>query len=147
MSNCYNLLPNSFHCRGNKGIIRKRQWTSFDMYGNIETPKLQSTFQYHCTSKNRLVLQRTIADSFNICCIHLSMYSVCPRTECPDGFYGEDCGEKCECENKGRCDHQTGRCTCTPGWRGRTCTKREYCTFFSFFNNLLLNFIDKQVFH
>ena len=106
------------------------------MYGNIGTPKLQSTFQYHSSSINRLYLQRTISDILNICCMHLSMYSVYPHAECPDGFYGEDCGEKCECENKGQCDHQTGRCTCTPGWRGRTCTKREEYTFLLFFKSI-----------
>lgn len=40
---------------------------------------------------------------------------------CPDGFYGLDCGQMCECRNGARCHHITGACLCTAGWAGPHC--------------------------
>lgn len=42
-------------------------------------------------------------------------------TVCPDGFYGLDCGQMCECRNGARCHHITGACLCTAGWAGPHC--------------------------
>ena len=42
---------------------------------------------------------------------------------CADGFYGPGCESKCECSNGAACDHVSGACTCTEGWRGRICDK------------------------
>jgi len=42
-------------------------------------------------------------------------------SECPDGFYGLDCGQMCECRNGARCHHITGACLCTAGWAGPHC--------------------------
>ncbi|KAM7399500.1 hypothetical protein PAMP_018767 [Pampus punctatissimus] len=43
------------------------------------------------------------------------------RNMCPDGFYGLDCGQMCECRNGARCHHITGACLCTAGWAGPHC--------------------------
>ncbi|KAI9528924.1 hypothetical protein NQZ68_015690 [Dissostichus eleginoides] len=44
-----------------------------------------------------------------------------PQHVCPDGFYGLDCGQMCECRNGARCHHITGGCLCTAGWAGPHC--------------------------
>ena len=38
--------------------------------------------------------------------------------KCPYRTYGQGCKERCNCQNGGNCDHISGACTCTPGWRG-----------------------------
>ena len=38
--------------------------------------------------------------------------------KCPYGSYGQNCTEACNCQNGGNCDHISGACNCTPGWRG-----------------------------
>ena len=38
--------------------------------------------------------------------------------KCPYGSYGQNCTEACNCQNEGSCDHISGACNCTPGWRG-----------------------------
>jgi len=42
-------------------------------------------------------------------------------SECPPGFYGANCTEKCNCANNSTCNPKNGRCRCQPGWRGRQC--------------------------
>lgn len=42
---------------------------------------------------------------------------------CPPGFYGIGCAEQCDCANGATCDHVSGACYCTPGWRGMRCDK------------------------
>lgn len=45
--------------------------------------------------------------------------------ECSTGFYGEQCGSKCDhCLNDTACDHITGYCLkgCEPGYQGINCT-------------------------
>ena len=44
-------------------------------------------------------------------------------SECPEGYYGESCAEKCMCMNGATCDSETGSCICKTGWRGRLCGK------------------------
>ena len=44
-------------------------------------------------------------------------------SECPEGYYGESCAEKCMCMNGASCDSETGSCICKTGWRGRLCGK------------------------
>lgn len=46
-------------------------------------------------------------------------------TECVAGRFGADCQQRCECENSGQCDRQTGRCSCSGGWVGERCEKGE----------------------
>ena len=38
--------------------------------------------------------------------------------KCPYGSYGQDCRERCKCQNGGSCDHVSGACSCPAGWRG-----------------------------
>ena len=38
--------------------------------------------------------------------------------KCPYRTYGQGCKERCNCQNGGSCDHISGACTCTPGWKG-----------------------------
>jgi len=42
-------------------------------------------------------------------------------SECPDGFYGQDCLDECSCEN-GDCHHVTGVCNCSAGYVGSSCS-------------------------
>lgn len=55
-------------------------------------------------------------------------YDVCGvvRVECPEGRFGEQCSQTCGCQNGARCDHVSGRCSCTAGWTGVSCELREY---------------------
>lgn len=46
-------------------------------------------------------------------------------TECVTGRFGADCQQRCECENGGQCDRQTGRCSCSAGWIGERCERGE----------------------
>ncbi len=47
-------------------------------------------------------------------------------TECPEGYYGDDCAGVCACENVARCDHITGECNCPAGWTGEACSEGKY---------------------
>lgn len=42
-------------------------------------------------------------------------------TECPQGTYGYGCRQICDCLNNSTCDHITGTCYCSPGWKGARC--------------------------
>lgn len=41
--------------------------------------------------------------------------------ECPAGFYGADCRQRCLCQNGATCDKTSGKCTCASGWTGTAC--------------------------
>lgn len=41
--------------------------------------------------------------------------------ECPAGFYGADCRQRCLCQNGATCDKTNGKCTCGSGWMGTAC--------------------------
>lgn len=41
--------------------------------------------------------------------------------ECPAGTYGYGCRQICDCLNNSTCDHITGTCYCSPGWKGARC--------------------------
>lgn len=48
----------------------------------------------------------------------------CPRVlfpECPAGFYGADCRQRCLCQNGATCNRTNGKCTCVSGWTGTAC--------------------------
>ena len=47
-------------------------------------------------------------------------------TGCAEGTYGPQCQQPCMCANGAACDHVSGACTCTPGWRGTFCDKRKF---------------------
>ena len=57
-------------------------------------------------------------------------------SECPEGYYGESCAEKCMCMNGASCDSETGSCICKTGWRGRLCGKGS--VFYGFMERPLL---------
>lgn len=54
-------------------------------------------------------------------------------SECPAGTYGYGCRQICDCLNNSTCDHITGTCYCSPGWKGARCdqgkdtSKGSYC--------------------
>jgi hypothetical protein len=39
-------------------------------------------------------------------------------TECHEGQWGTACSQRCQCQNGATCNHVTGECKCTEGWRG-----------------------------
>lgn len=41
--------------------------------------------------------------------------------KCPAGTYGYGCRQVCDCLNNSTCDHITGTCYCSPGWKGPRC--------------------------
>lgn len=43
------------------------------------------------------------------------------ETNCPSGYYGENCDQVCRCLNNSSCDAETGSCICAPGWTGDDC--------------------------
>lgn len=57
-------------------------------------------------------------------CLHVCC-GLCVWAECPQGRFGEQCSQTCECQNGARCDHVSGRCSCTAGWTGAICHLRE----------------------
>lgn len=44
-------------------------------------------------------------------------------SECIAGMYGPGCSKKCMCQNSAECDHISGACICSDGWRGLYCDK------------------------
>ncbi|XP_078701928.1 fibroblast growth factor receptor 2-like [Branchiostoma floridae x Branchiostoma belcheri] len=40
---------------------------------------------------------------------------------CPEGYFGQDCTTKCNCENAAKCDHVNGTCSCPVSWYGSKC--------------------------
>lgn len=44
---------------------------------------------------------------------------------CPPGHYGEQCSNKCLCQNGGFCHSVTGQCSCPPGHTGAACELGE----------------------
>ncbi|KAG5836730.1 hypothetical protein ANANG_G00231660 [Anguilla anguilla] len=49
------------------------------------------------------------------------------RTRCPAEFWGPDCRELCPCHPHGRCQAETGACTCLPGRWGPACESACAC--------------------
>lgn len=45
---------------------------------------------------------------------------------CPAGWFGLGCHMRCSCANDGLCHPVTGRCTCAPGWTGRSCQRGRW---------------------
>lgn len=40
---------------------------------------------------------------------------------CPEGTYGENCSNECQCSNGAKCSPESGMCLCPTGWRGQQC--------------------------
>ncbi|XP_032598831.1 protein draper isoform X3 [Drosophila grimshawi] len=49
--------------------------------------------------------------------------SVHCETNCPSGYYGENCDKVCRCLNNSSCDSESGDCICAPGWTGEDCSE------------------------
>ncbi|XP_035239811.1 scavenger receptor class F member 1 [Anguilla anguilla] len=49
------------------------------------------------------------------------------RTRCPAEFWGPDCRELCPCHPHGRCQAETGACSCLPGRWGPACESACAC--------------------
>lgn len=47
------------------------------------------------------------------------------KQSCPQGSWGRGCRQLCVCRNGASCSPEDGSCTCTPGFRGPTCQRRE----------------------
>lgn len=63
--------------------------------------------------------------------------------DCPAGYWGINCAERCQCKNSGECDTVTGECICPPGYFGRMCEEgRSLFESAKIFNLFLLK-IDK----
>ena len=41
-------------------------------------------------------------------------------------MYGPQCQQECLCQNDAECDHVSGACTCSAGWRSTFCDKRMF---------------------
>lgn len=52
--------------------------------------------------------------------------------ECPAGFFGLGCRQRCQCDNEASCDHISGACTCKVGWTGTFCEKRKLFSWLCF---------------
>lgn len=48
---------------------------------------------------------------------------ICLFVECKNGTFGPGCQRICRCQNGASCEHISGGCFCTPGWRGMFCEK------------------------
>ena len=46
--------------------------------------------------------------------------------ECPQGLWGEECAESCDCSGRGTCSAHDGSCDCDPGWTGLSCQEGIY---------------------
>ena len=40
---------------------------------------------------------------------------------CRKGYWGRNCSQICQCNNRGSCDPVNGKCDCDAGYRGETC--------------------------
>ena len=78
------------------------------------------------------------AISFDVqCCLSTECPNVllqCVFTDCPPGFYGQDCKENCStnCIVPVRCDRMTGQCEggCQAGWTQSKCDSSRNIPFF-----------------
>lgn len=53
--------------------------------------------------------------------LFLGYHGVSCNVTCPEGTYGEDCSNKCQCNNGAKCSPESGMCLCLAGWRGQQC--------------------------
>ena len=59
------------------------------------------------------------------CVGYIELKFILLHAECPDGFYGQDCLDVCNCVN-GDCDFITGFCNCSIGYVGVACDMSKY---------------------
>lgn len=53
-------------------------------------------------------------------CLTVHLHSAY-HTGCAPGTFGYGCQQLCECMNNATCDHVTGTCYCSPGFKGIRC--------------------------
>lgn len=53
-------------------------------------------------------------------CLTVYLHSAC-HIGCAPGTFGYGCQQLCECMNNATCDHVTGTCYCSPGFKGIRC--------------------------
>eukprot|EP00058_Branchiostoma_floridae_P001873 XP_002587361.1 hypothetical protein BRAFLDRAFT_96244 [Branchiostoma floridae] len=61
---------------------------------------------------------------------------------CPQGRFGADCNQNCNCKNGSNCNIYTGRCPdgCREGWKGATCQEGTLFLFYLIFLFHFANF-------
>ncbi|XP_071492048.1 uncharacterized protein [Diadema antillarum] len=80
-----------------------------------------------------------VADQENVCCEgYQPVGDIC--TACPGGRYGEQCLSSCQCFKSTGCDHVTGACSCSAGWKGEHCEQR--CAVGEYGTNCALTSLD-----
>lgn len=47
---------------------------------------------------------------------------------CPQGLWGNECSQMCQCNDRGTCSSVDGSCDCEAGWMGTSC---QYSTLLS----------------
>ncbi|CAG0898556.1 unnamed protein product [Darwinula stevensoni] len=82
----------------------------------------------HLARDARLVafakMRRNATMSMGIALVLLAGPDQCNcESPCPTGSYGVSCASACPCKNDAKCDHISGKCTCSPGWHGSTCAE------------------------
>lgn len=72
----------------------------------------------HC--KSHLLAYRLTGihiSAHNVLGLIILFLSLCSCEDlCPPGKHGQQCEERCPCQNGGVCHHVTGECSCPAGW-------------------------------
>uniref|UniRef100_M3YKH0 Multiple EGF like domains 10 n=1 Tax=Mustela putorius furo TaxID=9669 RepID=M3YKH0_MUSPF len=66
------------------------------------------------------VLKSPSSNSLEALCPYTFLGTVCGQP-CPEGRFGKNCSQECQCHNGGTCDAATGQCHCSPGYTGERC--------------------------
>lgn len=108
-------------------LARSLFFSDFRCHRGLRSLK-RSSQNHECPSVSCILCKyAAVALKVKTGCV-LFYYDVCGvvRVECPEGRFGEQCSQTCGCQNGARCDHVSGRCSCTTGWTGVSCELREY---------------------
>jgi hypothetical protein len=97
--------------RGFKGIVGKVFWGP--VKENKECNNLGQTRKQLRRAKQKRKERNSIAHFFL-----LFLPGQQCNIKCAYGTYGQNCLERCKCQNGGNCDHISGACSCPAGWKG-----------------------------
>ena len=61
-------------------------------------------------------------------------------TVCPEGMFGDNCGQECQCQNGASCNHVDGTCICSAGYMGITCSECWLIIYYMMYT-LLVSFV------
>nr|CAD7433347.1 unnamed protein product [Timema monikensis] len=78
---------------------------------------------FHLTVGSCCQSRQSVRSFLLVCLPLLHLTGTHDPTTCPDGRWGRDCQNKCECVNGASCDPFSGECRCTRGWRGKECSE------------------------